>query len=721
MKNKSRALAYALGVAVGLAGVGATAGRCAPAHTRTTAGGLPNPDPRLVSQYDNAGCGPGLVDASGVTMVDYAGAIGRQYNPVTIAQTAIGCYHNFLRYKNPDQWKIFIDQINWLKRHWVPVGDDGAAYEYHFPWSYGLKPGWRSGLAQGQAISALIRYYYGTGDASVIPLIRRLKNYMLVPTDRGGLVDTSPEGGMWIEEFPSNPPSFVLNGFISATFGLYEYTKLFPRDQAAQVELGQAIASIKSSLPHYDAGNWMYLDRKSSPYPRASNGYAMGYVYQTRTLWQITGDPLFLETSLRWQSFYEDVNYHRSGNMVADPHGRFRLTRGPMPATLGDGLRDNYELVGASPSDPKFGVGRLFHGDKSTDPMEYYATKSDGPAQLHFRLKHAIDANALTLTLYNVELYPEDLHLFVKADGADGFEELPCQLAADRNRISYYFPARKIREFYLVASRFHGQNRLVIAGLALGMTKEGRALPGFGSVVTGPVPIDSGKFSVRLDAPPASRGKIFVLYRHADTLADLDHAPWAWDYLDPFAENARPVEDEFYQFEVLATQIAGEQGWSRFRVVGHGPAVVAEKRAVPDRAPTGGLIDKAFAGQPITVRFDREACDKFELGTIQCGSGYAAHYQAQANRWEVTGYNLGAQAQTSAVSSNAVKKPGQLSIWGVIARFDDSGDLYYSNVAVGRVALATPADISSPAAPTANNPQQAPQPDKASVAAVKGQ
>jgi hypothetical protein len=74
----------------------------------------------------------------------------------------------------------------------------------------------------------------------------------------------------------------------------------------------------------------------------------------------------------------------------------------------------------------------------------------------------------VTLRLYNAELYPEDLHLFVEPEAGDGLEELPYRLAADRNRISYFFQPHKIGELYLVATRFHGQNRLVIAELSLG-------------------------------------------------------------------------------------------------------------------------------------------------------------------------------------------------------------------------------------------------------------
>jgi hypothetical protein len=267
-------------------------------------------DPRLVSQYSfYSGCPETGVDQNGVFVVDYETLningvmIGRQYNPTTISQFAIVCYYDYLRTGNKKFQKLYLSQIAWLKNNFVPVGGDMAAYEYHFPWHYGLQPGWRSGLAQGQSISALIRYYYDTGDASVLTLIKMLKKYMMLPINQGGLVTKSPEGLLWIEEYPSLQPSFVLNGFISATFGLYEYTRLFADDEEATSQLRQAIESIRAALPHYDAGDWTYLDRHTQPYPRATDSYAAAYSIQMNTLAEITGDRLFLATGLSLAQF----------------------------------------------------------------------------------------------------------------------------------------------------------------------------------------------------------------------------------------------------------------------------------------------------------------------------------------------------------------------------------------------------------------------------------
>lgn len=266
-------------------------------------------------------------------VIDYGEEIGIHHNPVTIAQYAIGCYHNYVRYRCEPCLEVFANQIKYLKTRYQRYGEDLIGYPYGFDWSYGLKRGWLSGLAQGQAISVLIRHYHHTGDESVLPLMVQIKNLMLLPRAEGGLVVQSPEGDLWIEEFPTERPSLVLNGFISAVFGLYEYTRVFPEDGVARTKLDEFISSLKSAIRHYDAGNWAYLDRHVTPYPKASEAYMFGYIWQMRTLYEISGDPYFRAMELRWQSFFYDVNFKRSGNMVQEVQGYYYVPAKPLVST----------------------------------------------------------------------------------------------------------------------------------------------------------------------------------------------------------------------------------------------------------------------------------------------------------------------------------------------------------------------------------------------------
>jgi len=483
---------------------------------------------------------------------------------VTIAQAALSCFHGQQRSGNPTERKSYINQINWLKNNYVRLGAGLAAYEYHFPWSYGLEPGWRSGLAQGQAISALIRYYYDTGDTSVLKLIRALERLMMLPESRGGLRVTTRDGGIWIEEYPSNPPSLVLNGFISAVFGLYEFAKLFSNDKTARSQLSAALNSIKTSLHLYDSGDWTYLDLRGESHPKSNDGYALGYVYQLKTLWEITKDPLFLAASLRWASFYWDNATTPHGNMVADETGRYRLFPGLTAAVPNNVLPGNYTVVSATPMMQDFGIDKLFDNDEAT----YLAPAVEGPTELTLKLNNTAKVNALTFTLYNVDLYPEKLHLFVKERGKDDFSEVTYQKVRSRRVISYYFEPVFATGIRLITEKAAGQNRLVASEMSLGFLDwNHRTLPIYGSFQSGAFKIDGRKFSVRVKASPKSVGKIFIVYRFAPDVTTLASAPWAWDYLNPLAEDERPTAGKYYQFRVLCDQGAAVRGFKDFTVM----------------------------------------------------------------------------------------------------------------------------------------------------------
>ena len=527
-----------------------------------------------IDYYREFGCiTDGLFDKSGAALVDYGPELGRRHNPVTISQYAIGCAERFQATKDQRYLKTLKGQIRYLKTHAIPDGPDMAYYTYDFPWSgYGLAAGWRSGLAQGQAISALIRYYRITGDRTVVTLIQNLKNYMLLPESKGGVAVKSPEGRLWIEEYPSDPPSYVLNGYISAVFALYEYAKLFPDDATTRRQLKDALASIKLSLPAYDTGEWALLDRRRPPYPRANDNYMQGYIRQLQALEEIAGAPFFGYMSLRWRSFFSDVGVHRLGNTVLR-RGVYRV-RASYPVLLPHNLLpDNAAAIRTSPAYPGFGAGKLLDPIGAPDYRTYFAALEDGPAFVDIELKQPISVNTVVLDLYNVELFPLDLNISLK-DGKDQWEPVAYKRGADRRHLAYYFTSAKTREIRLTAERFHLQDRLVLGGIDLGdQPTPAPEASDYGSFLSAPLTIDGHQFSVRVDAPPAADHNIIVMYRHAGDLAALRHGKWAFDFIDPLQPNERLVQDRLYQFRILYRGPALASGWKDPVVLDDGKSV----------------------------------------------------------------------------------------------------------------------------------------------------
>jgi hypothetical protein len=237
------------------------------------------------------------------------------------------------------------------------------------------------------------------------------------------------------------------------------------------------------------------------------------------------------------------------------------------------------------------------------------------------------------------------------------------------------------------AMRSHGQDRLLAADLTFGMAENqppALGVPLFGTHTTAIMPLDHERFSVHLEAPKTSKGSIFVMYRYADEVAAVEQAPWAWDFLDPFGAEVRDRKDRFYQFKVLTTQEAGERGFARFTIEEQGPPVYAVAAAAQAEGPS--LSQRVLQGEEVIIRF--EGCT--QLGTIECGSDYRGRYEAGANRWTVTGFNLGDQAVRTVEAENAERRPGSLSVWGLLATYDEGGHLYYLGKRIGTFRTAIP-------------------------------
>lgn len=75
---------------------------------------------------------------------------------------------------------------------------------------------WSSAMAQGQAISVLLRAYQFTGKETYLESARIAMNAFYIPLKDGGLKTSIKGGLLFFDEYPANPPTRVLNGFIFA-------------------------------------------------------------------------------------------------------------------------------------------------------------------------------------------------------------------------------------------------------------------------------------------------------------------------------------------------------------------------------------------------------------------------------------------------------------------------------------------------------------------------
>lgn len=244
-----------------------------------------------------------VFNGSGVPFVDYGEPLGLQRNPVTISQFALANYDIYAKTNNGIAKQHFIDSADWLVEY-ANVYGNYSLYHYNFPWdTYELPSGWRSGMAQGQAIQVLLKAHEVTKDMKYLETSRLLLNAFFVDVHDGG-VRVQSENGWWYEEYAHEKglQSRALNGMIFALFGIHDYY-LYTGDTNAKYLFDKGIDSLKAELPLYDFEGFSYYDRLERP----AGKYHNIHVQQTEQLYEMTQEEIFSEFHDKWQSYIPPI------------------------------------------------------------------------------------------------------------------------------------------------------------------------------------------------------------------------------------------------------------------------------------------------------------------------------------------------------------------------------------------------------------------------------
>jgi heparosan-N-sulfate-glucuronate 5-epimerase len=250
----------------------------------------------------------GIYDAAGIPMLDYHGKIGLQYNPIAIAQWGLGNHHLYRRSQKPERRKKFLAASDWLCAHLEQNPFGVWVWNHCFDWEYRtpLKAPWYSGLAQGQGISLLVRAHSETKDQKYLEAAARAFASFSKSTAEGGVAFTDEVGDLWFEEYLVSPPTHILNGFMWASWGVYDYF-LSTGDDAARRLFDAAVRTLRTNLPRYDLGFWSLYEQSGTRLPMvASRFYHQLHIVQLGVMYRLTGDEMFARYAERW------ANYARS-------------------------------------------------------------------------------------------------------------------------------------------------------------------------------------------------------------------------------------------------------------------------------------------------------------------------------------------------------------------------------------------------------------------------
>ena len=170
-----------------------------------------------------------------------------------------------------------------------------------------LAPGWYSAMAQGQAMSLLVRAYIRTGNSKYLDAALRATHLFSVPAADGGVLARFMGEYAWYEEYPTTPSCYVLNGFIYSLIGLYDLKMIATgaHQQPANKLYQDGIRSLKALLPLYDTGSGSIYDLRHFTLGVAPNlarwDYHATHINQLLLLSTIDEeDETFKKTANRW-------------------------------------------------------------------------------------------------------------------------------------------------------------------------------------------------------------------------------------------------------------------------------------------------------------------------------------------------------------------------------------------------------------------------------------
>jgi heparosan-N-sulfate-glucuronate 5-epimerase len=222
-------------------------------------------------------------------------------NHVTIAQLALGAWQ--MRAEDDAWLRVFADGAAWLAEEL----DDGGGLQYLFPMphTYEISPPWYSAMAQGEAASVLVRAALTLGDDSFADAAERAIQPLMAKDS--SIVAQTPEGPV-LQEYPTRPPSHVLNGWMFALWGLYDVAMLAERSGRTETEAHRAFHEGTAALVHrvdlYDAGlGWSRYDL----YPHrlthvASPFYHRLHVALLNATADLTGEDALRHKAAAWEA-----------------------------------------------------------------------------------------------------------------------------------------------------------------------------------------------------------------------------------------------------------------------------------------------------------------------------------------------------------------------------------------------------------------------------------
>jgi hypothetical protein len=226
------------------------------------------------------------------------------YLHVVAAQWALGCFERYVAGEGEAWLTAATERAQALLDNQESSGRQAGGFVHDEPLAhtFALRAPWLSAMAQGEAASLFVRVYGETGDERFAEAARRALLPMGVDSRDGG-VRAWLDGHAFPEEYPTDPPSFVLNGAIFSLWGIHDVGAGLGDAQAAAM-FAEAVDMLAENLHRWDVGYWSRYDLYPHPVlDVTSSFYHDLHVNQLRAMHRLVGRSEFAQMADRWAAY----------------------------------------------------------------------------------------------------------------------------------------------------------------------------------------------------------------------------------------------------------------------------------------------------------------------------------------------------------------------------------------------------------------------------------
>lgn len=266
---------------------------------------------------------------------------------VSVSQYGLGSYERWIA----GEGDVWLESALTVGRYLLRTQETDGSWlnQLSFNHTFPLRAPWRCGMAQGEAASLLVRLHLETGEPAFAEAAGRALRPLSRPRDQAGACAWL-HGARWPEEYPTDPPSFVLNGAIFAWWGMRD-VGIGLGDVAAAADFESGVDTLAANLHRFDTGRWSTYSLYPHPLkPVASSFYHALHITQLEAMQRLSPRPEIEAVRQRWAAYLESAAHRRRALAekvlfrLVVPRNRFLGHRLPWaryePATpTDDGLR----------------------------------------------------------------------------------------------------------------------------------------------------------------------------------------------------------------------------------------------------------------------------------------------------------------------------------------------------------------------------------------------